>query len=127
MLEVATNRCGRGHVFRHVGWIPMVNLQVSFVSADAKEKFSITGRYAGNDYSASAELTYTGERPDSAYSDIMLDAYTLLNLSATKTFSERIHLGLRLENITDEDYQLADGFNTAGRSAFFDIRYMNRR
>ena len=93
----------------------------------AKEKFSITGRYAGNDYSASAELTYTGERPDSAYSDIMLDAYTLLNLSATKTFSERIHLGLRLENITDEDYQLADGFNTAGRSAFFDIRYMNRR
>ena len=92
----------------------------------AKEKYSITGRYVGNDYSASAELTYTGERPDSAYSDIILDAYTLLNLSATKSFSNRIHLGLRLVNITDEDYQLADGFNTAGRSAFFDIRYMNK-
>ena len=93
----------------------------------AKQKFSLTGRYVGSDYSASAELTYTGERPDSAYSDIILDAYTLLNLSATKTFSDRIHLGLRLENITDEDYQLADGFNTAGRSAFFNIRYINRR
>ena len=92
----------------------------------AKEKYSITGRYVGNDYSTSAELTYTGERPDSAYSNIILDAYTLLNLSATKSFSNRIHLGLRLVNITDEDYQLADGFNTAGRSAFFDIRYMNK-
>ena len=91
-----------------------------------KEKFNLTGRYVGNDYSASAELTYTGKRPDSAYSNIMLDAYTLLNLSATKSFSNRIHLGLRLENITDEEYQLADGFNTAGRSAFFDIRYINK-
>jgi len=93
----------------------------------AKEKFNLTGRYVGSDYSASAELTYVGERPDSAYSDITLDAYTLLNLSATKSFSKLIHVGLRLENITDEDYQLADGFNTAGRSAFFDIRYMNKR
>ena len=93
----------------------------------AKEKYSVTGRYVGSDYSASAELSYTGERPDSAYSDIVLDAYTLLNLSATRSFSKLIHVGLRLENITDEDYQLADGFNTAGRSAFFDIRYMNKR
>ena len=93
----------------------------------AKEKYNLTGRYVGSDYSASAELSYTGERPDSAFSDIVLDAYTLLNLSATKSFSKLIHVGLRLENITDEDYQLADGFNTAGRSAFFDIRYMNKR
>lgn len=93
----------------------------------AKEKYNLTGRYVGSDYSVSAELTYTGERPDSAYSDIILDAFTLLNLSATKSFNDRINLGLRLENITDEDYQLADGFNTPGRSAFFDIRYMNRR
>ncbi|MGB5281131.1 MAG: TonB-dependent receptor [Arenicellales bacterium] len=93
----------------------------------AKEKYNLTGRYIGSDYSVSAELTYTGERPDSAYSDIILDAFTLLNLSATKSFNDRINLGLRLENITDEDYQLADGFNTPGRSAFFDIRYMNRR
>ncbi len=93
----------------------------------AKEKYNLTGRYVGSDYSASAELSYVGERPDSAFSDIVLDAYTLLNLSATKSFSNLIHVGLRLENIADEDYQLADGFNTAGRSAFFDIRYVNKR
>jgi vitamin B12 transporter len=93
----------------------------------AKEKYSLTGRYLGSDYSASAELSYTGERPDSAFSDIILGAYTLLNLSATKTFGKVINIGLRLQNITNEDYQLADGFNTAGRSAFFNIRYINRR
>ncbi len=93
----------------------------------AKEKYNLIGRYVGSDYSASAELSYTGERPDSAYSDIVLDAYTLLNLSATKSFSKLINVGIRLENITDEDYQLADGFNTAGRSVFLDLRYTNRR
>ncbi|MEA1889883.1 MAG: TonB-dependent receptor [Pseudomonadota bacterium] len=93
----------------------------------AKEKYNLTGRYAGSDYSASAELSYTGERPDSAFSDIILDSYTLLNLSATKSFSKLINVGIRLENITDEDYQLADGFNTAGRSVFLDLRYVNRR
>ena len=59
----------------------------------AKQKYNLTGRYVGSDYSLSAELMYNGERPDSAYSDIILDAYTLLNLSATKSFSDRIHLG----------------------------------
>ncbi len=93
----------------------------------AKEKYNLVGRYVGSDFSASAELSYTGERPDSAFSDIVLDAYTLLNLSATKSFSKLINVGIRLENITDEDYQLADGFNTAGRSVFLDLRYIYRR
>lgn len=93
----------------------------------AKEKYSLTGRYLGDGFSASAELTHTGERPDSAYSDIILDAYTLLNLSATKSIAKMFHLGLRLENLTDEDYQLADGFNTAGRSIFVDLRYTKNK
>lgn len=93
----------------------------------AKEKYNLTGRYVGSDYSVSAELSYTGERPDSAFSSTILDTYTLLNLSATKSFSKLINVGIRLENITDEDYQLADGFNTAGRSVFLDLRYVNRR
>ncbi|NOY17560.1 MAG: TonB-dependent receptor [Gammaproteobacteria bacterium] len=92
----------------------------------AKEKYNLIGRYVGSDYSASAELSFTGERPDSAFSNVVLDAYTLLNLSARKSFSKLINVGIRLENITDEDYQLADGFNTAGRAVFLDLRYTNR-
>jgi vitamin B12 transporter len=93
----------------------------------AKEKLALTGRYIKNAYTFSAELTHTGERPDSAYSDIVLDAFTLLNLSATTVLADRLQIGLRLDNITDEDYQLADGFNTAGRSIFMNLRYINRR
>ena len=93
----------------------------------AKQKYTLTGRYVGSDYSLSAEAIYTGERPDSAYSDIVLDSYTLLNLSGKKNIAKRINLGIRFENITDEEYQLADGFNTAGRSVYFDIRYQNHR
>ncbi len=92
----------------------------------AKEKYNLIGRYVASDYSASAELSFTGERPDSAFSNVVLDAYTLLNLSARKSFSKLINVGIRLENITDEDYQLADGFNTAGRAVFLDLRYTNR-
>lgn len=93
----------------------------------AKRKYTLAGRYHGSDYNLSAEAIYTGRRPDSAYSDVVLDAYTLLNLSGTKTIARRIQLGIRFENVTDEKYQLADGFNTAGRSVFFDIRYRDRR
>ena len=93
----------------------------------AKEKATLAGRYVGSDYSLSAEVIYSGERPDSAYSDVILDSYTLLNLSGTKNIAKRINLGIRFENITDEDYQLADGFNTAGRSVYFDIRYRHQR
>jgi vitamin B12 transporter len=93
----------------------------------AKQKFGLKAAYMHRQTTYSAEYTHVGERPDSAYSDITLDGYDLVNLSATTRLAERLRVGIRLENITDEDYQLADGFNSAGRSAFVNLRYINNQ
>ena len=54
---------------------------------------------------------------------VVLPAYWLANLSAKVAFSERFTLVARMENLFDEDYELASGFNTMGRSVFGALRY----
>lgn len=52
-----------------------------------------------------------------------LGSYDLINLSASHKLSKRVNIGLRVENLTDEDYELAHGFNTPGRSAYLTLSY----
>lgn len=52
-----------------------------------------------------------------------LDGYSVVNLSVNHKLSKRTNIGIRLENITDEDYEYAYGFNTPGRGAFLTFTY----
>ena len=52
-----------------------------------------------------------------------MPAYWLANLSARISLGERFTLLARMENLFDEDYELASGFNTMGRSLFGALRY----
>jgi len=54
---------------------------------------------------------------------VKLASYSLLNLSLNQKVTKRTSVGLRLENITDEDYELAYGFNTPKRSAYLTLSY----
>ena len=63
-------------------------------------------------------------KPNTLTQELLEDKY---QIAATKSIAKMFHLGLRLENLTDEDYQLADGFNTAGRSIFVDLRYTKNK
>jgi vitamin B12 transporter len=71
-----------------------------------------------------AELLASGERPDV---DVVTGqrlqnpnpGYTVLNLLARYQYNKCLFFAARLENALDEDYQLAHGFNTAGRGLFF--------
>ena len=54
---------------------------------------------------------------------VKLGAYNLLNLSLNHKLSKHTNLGLRVENLTNEDYELAYGFNTPGRSAYLTFTY----
>lgn len=62
---------------------------------------------------------------DAAFNPITvkLAPYTLVNLSAQHQLNKRVSLGLRVENATDEDYQLVSGYNTAGRAAYVSVSY----
>lgn len=62
---------------------------------------------------------YQSERED--FSETM-DSFVLLNLSASLEVSDSVELFGRIENLLDEDYELAAGFNTPGLSVFGGVR-----
>jgi vitamin B12 transporter len=70
------------------------------------------------------DLLYAGERRDFGFpSQISLPAYWIANLSARAAVGERWTLHARMENLFDENYELASGFNTMGRSLFVSLRH----
>jgi vitamin B12 transporter len=72
----------------------------------------------------SFDVLYAGERRDFGFPDqTVLPAYWLANLSARVALGEHFTLLLRAENLFDEDYELASGFNTMGQSFFGALRY----
>jgi vitamin B12 transporter len=91
----------------------------------AKNKVSaIVERQFGERFSAGAELLYNSRRED--ISDISLPAYTLLNLRARYALDAAWTLSARVENLTDRDYELVHGYNTAGRSGYLEVTWQPR-
>lgn len=65
--------------------------------------------------SIGGEVIYYGPRYD--VGQAKLSAYTLLNLNARWALNPQMSVGIRLDNLTDEDYEPLIGFNAAGRTA----------
>ena len=71
-----------------------------------------------------ADLLYAGPREDFGFPEpAQLDAYTLVNLSARWRLSRSISVLARVENVLDEQYELASTYNTPDRSVFVAVRY----
>jgi len=89
----------------------------------ARENFTLAlaRRLRGHEFAV--DLLYAGERRDFGFpADISLPAYWLANLSARVALPGRWTMLARMENLFDEDYELASGFNTMGRSLFVSLR-----
>jgi vitamin B12 transporter len=87
------------------------------------EKAAITvDRRFGNGSWLGLEWVYSGERSD--FGGIRLDSYHLLNLRAGWQFRPAWQLGLRGDNLADEVYEPAFGFNAAGRSWYLSLAWM---
>ena len=74
-----------------------------------------------------ADLLYAGPRKDFGFpTPVELDAYTLVNLTAGWRLSRSVEVLARIENLLDEQYELASTYNTPDRSVFLAVRYHNR-
>jgi vitamin B12 transporter len=70
------------------------------------------------------DVLYAGERRDFGFpSQTVMPAYWLANLQAKIALGERFTFVARAENLFDEDYELASGYNTMGQSFFGALRY----
>jgi vitamin B12 transporter len=90
----------------------------------ARENLTLGVARRIGDHEIAVDLLYAGERRDFGFPDqIRLPSYWLANLSARVALGSRFTLLARAENLFDEDYELASGFNTMGRSLFVALRH----
>jgi vitamin B12 transporter len=64
-----------------------------------------------------------GNRKDFGFPAVTLDSYTLVNATVRYRVNGALTLQGRLENLFDEDYVLAQGYRTEGRSYTVGVRY----
>lgn len=94
-----------------------------------KQKASgVIERAFGERWRAGAEIVYAGRREDVGGSGtVNLSSYTLVNLRAGVTLTPAWSLAARVENLTDRDYELVRGYNTAGRSGYLEVVWQPSR
>jgi vitamin B12 transporter len=70
------------------------------------------------------DVLATGDRKDFGFpSDVTLDGYVLANFTASWQVTPSLALLARVENLLDEDYELADTYNTPDRGLYVAMRY----
>ncbi len=89
----------------------------------AEENFTLGVLRRFGAHEIGIDVLYAGEREDFGTPQVPLPAYWLANLSGKVALGERFTLLARVENLFDEDYELASGFNTMGQSFFAALRY----
>jgi vitamin B12 transporter len=73
---------------------------------------------------AGIDIAAFGNRKDFGFpSSVTMDSYTLVNATLRYRVNESFTLQGRLENLLDEDYVLAQGYRTEGRSYTVGVRY----
>jgi vitamin B12 transporter len=80
---------------------------------------AVVERSFGGRFAAGAEVQYAARRDD--IGGVELPSYALLNLRGRCELGDAWTLRARVENLTDRDYELVHGYNTAGRSGYVEI------
>jgi vitamin B12 transporter len=69
------------------------------------------------------QLRYESERRDSRFSNAMLDEYATVDLRAGYRLGHAVTISGRIENLFDEDYELAASYPAQGRFVGVEFRY----
>ena len=118
--------------FAHAGW--QLNANATFQSTEnratgesllrrpnEKGSISIDRRFENGSW-LGLEWFISGKRQD--VGGVTLTSYKLVNLRAGWAFTAAWRLELRAENLLDEDYEPAFGFNSPGRSAYVSLTWL---
>jgi vitamin B12 transporter len=90
----------------------------------ARENFTLAVARDFGPHQLSIDLLAAGKRLDYGYPEpVRLGSYLLANLSATVALPRDWTMTARIENLLDEQYELARGYNTMDRSLFVSLRH----
>ena len=73
-------------------------------------------------YSLGATVSLVGDSFDNARNSARIDGHVVASVRGSITLMEALTLYARVENLFDESYQVATGFNTLGRNAHVGLR-----
>ena len=77
-----------------------------------------------SDTKVNLNIQHNGSQTDYGFPNpVLLDAYTLVNVNANYTASDKMDVYLSLNNLFDEDYQQVNGYETLGFGANLGVRY----
>ena len=89
----------------------------------ASSRINVGVDYGEERWQAGGNLTRVGERDNSSFDDIVLEPYELVDLYARYLIARAIDVSVKIENLFDEDYETASGFNTKGRTAYAEFTF----
>jgi len=89
----------------------------------SKKHASFGADYTVGTLKTGAELVVSGERFDDAANRNRLAGYGLLNLHSTWQFTPDWALLVRVNNVTDKNYEVVRNYGTSGRTWFTSLRY----
>jgi len=90
----------------------------------ARRSLTVSGVKRLGDFEAGVDLLVAGKREDFGFpGPVELDGYTLVNLTGRWFVTEGWSVQGGIENVLDEQYELANGFNTTDRSLFVATRF----
>jgi vitamin B12 transporter len=87
-----------------------------------KDKFNVTAEYSVEGLTLLAGYTFVGEVFDTI-AQRNLESYSLINISGDYKLTKNIKLFGRIDNLLDEDYESAGGYNSPGFSVFTGVKF----
>lgn len=92
----------------------------------AKTQATLTADLPVGSWRLGGEVQHTGQRYNDAANKQALQAYTLLNLTASTDIARDWRLLARVDNATDKDYESVLGYATAGRTFYLGLSWTPR-
>jgi vitamin B12 transporter len=94
-----------------------------------RAKRTVTAGYSQSfgAFDVGLDAVYSGPRMDFGFpTNIELDSYVLANLRASYRFTDHLTMLVQIDNLTNTQYELASGYNTADRSGTIALRWSLR-
>jgi vitamin B12 transporter len=94
-----------------------------------RAQVSVTAGYAQTfgRFDVGLDALYSGTRKDFGIPNaIDLDSYVLANVNCRYKFTDKLSLLVQIDNVTNTQYQIANGYNTADRSGTVAVRWALR-
>ena len=90
----------------------------------ARDSVTVSAQRAFGPVAVGLDVLAAGERKDFGWpKPVTLDSYVLANLTARWQVSRAVAITGRIENLLDEQYELAHSFNTPDRGLYLSVSY----